>query len=83
MWTFLQALGLNKWLVYGAIAASAVATLGVMYLNIRASGAQSEKNRQLVKTLTHYQQEVRERAHIEALRSDAARKQLRDKWSAR
>ena len=83
MLTLLQAAGLNKWLAYGAVAASVLATLGVVYLRIRASGAQSERLDQAEKNLQRIRNDAKERAKIESITTAAARERLRDRWSSR
>lgn len=83
MWTILQAIGLNKWIVYGSIALLILSSLGLTVMRIRANGAQSEKLRQAQEGLSRMQKETRERAKIESMSTAAARKRLRDKWSSR
>ena len=83
MWTILQAIGLNKWIVYGMAALAIGASITTIVLRIRANGAQSEKLRQAQEGLSRMQRETRERAKIESMSTAAARKRLRDKWSSR
>ena len=83
MWTILQALGINRWLVYGILAVTLLSTLTIAALKFRADGIRSERAKQLQASLRNLQKEAKERARIEAMRSADARQQLRDKWASR
>lgn len=70
-------------MAYGVLALTLIASLTGVVWKIRREGAQAERVKALNKSLTRMQQEARERAKLEAITTAAARKQLRDRWSAR
>lgn len=83
MWLALQALGINKWIMYGTVALLLVTVVGTVYLTIKKSGADQERTKQLQDALKHLSQEVRHRQAIEAMKTSEARAKLKQRWSKR
>lgn len=80
IWT---ASGINKLLPYLILAAIVVATVFAAYTTGRSAGGMNEKSKQLQDWLKTHSQEARKRAERMAIDSSTARKQLRDRWTAR
>lgn len=83
MWLALQALGINKWIMYGTVALLLVTVVGTVYLTIKKSGADQERTKQLQDALKNLSQEVRHRQAIEAMKTSEARSKLKQRWSKR
>lgn len=83
MLAVLQAVGLNKWLMYTLVVLTVLASLGGIVLTLKKSGANAEKAKQIQAGLSRMQKEALERARIESMRTADARKRLLDRWSTR
>jgi len=83
MLTVLQAVGLNKWVMYALVGLTVLASIGGIVLTLKKSGANAEKAKQIQAGLSRMQKEALERARIESMRTTDARKRLLERWSAR
>jgi hypothetical protein len=73
----------NRIWYYVVLAGSISVLIGIAILRIRASGAQSERLKQLENTMKRKQLDAEISANLSAISAAARRKQLRDRWSRR
>lgn len=78
-----NASGLNKLWPYLAVGLITMAIVVTAYLQGRTSGSASAQNKQLSDSLSRMHREAKDRATIQSIDSSIARKQLRERWSAK